>query len=379
MKYADVQRMRKQAGWWKDLKDKASSAFESWKGDPKDAGDTSSARYNPEAVSALANSELGKKYLDRMSGAEWGWTGVGGLLGGGAGYLLSKLIHRKASLANRLAYTLGGIAAGAGGANVIMRNVRSSAYGNKTISEALRLKVAENQLSPQDQITYHEWRDKRVEPVNKARWIADAVGGAVGGITGYRGTGPAARTAAERARGQTEIRQKAINEALTGSIGKDVATLNAAMANDGLTVDQVRDPNTVKGVKKKQKAQALHAQLEMIERNLGQTLGAKGSQTLSTTTTNGSSRFTADTHMVEPVKAGQTAYDIEYARKTSKKRKAGRTAAGAVFGVGAAEGARAYLNWYDKQLRPGEDPDFKPASREEREQREQLVRNMNGK
>lgn len=387
MKYVEIQRLRKQAGWLADLKDKVSDTYNSWTGGTKNTGEAASAEYNQEAADALANSSLGKKYLDRMSGAEWGWTGVGGLVGGGAGYLLSKLIHRKASLANRLLYTLGGAAAGAGGANVLMRNVRSSAYGNRTLSESLRLNEAKKQLNPEDRAVYEAWLTNKKEPTDSARWIMDAIGAGAGGALRNLSTKPAAELAKERANAKTKQRvydeQTALNKKLNGDISLKVETLNGAMSNEGLNVDQVRDPSTVKDPKKQVKARALNAQLTAIESELGKALGAQGSQTLSATRSAAKSgqRFTVESYVKDPVATANHAADVAgskaYAKKMSPKSRAIRTATGAGMGVGAVETTRALVNWWRSHLRDGEGPIFAPATAEQREQREQLVRDMN--
>lgn len=134
MKYTDVKRLQKTA----------------------DAG--------PNALDVIKNyregggkrpvfDSMAQKALDTMSSGEKMWMGIGAVGGGVGGYLLSKLLHRKASLGTRLLYTLGGAAAGGATPYLIFKNMASDKVKGATLGEEMRLAEAYQNASPETRAT----------------------------------------------------------------------------------------------------------------------------------------------------------------------------------------------------------------------------------
>lgn len=99
--------------------------------------------------SLYRESPLGQEDLKRISGGEYAWAGAGALLGGGGGYLLSKLLHKDPSTATKILYTLGGATAGAFTPNAIMSSRMSSDKGAGTVRDNMRLEAGWANLSEQ--------------------------------------------------------------------------------------------------------------------------------------------------------------------------------------------------------------------------------------
>lgn len=118
MKYLEVQHLRKQA---------------------KEEGKTLKSLYR--------ESPLGQEDLSRISGGEYAWAGAGALLGGGGGYLLSKLLHKDPSTATKILYTLGGATVGALTPNAIMVSRMSGDKGAGTVRDNMRLEAGWANLS----------------------------------------------------------------------------------------------------------------------------------------------------------------------------------------------------------------------------------------
>lgn len=118
MNYLEVQHMRKQA---------------------KEEGKTLKSLYRA--------SQLGQEDLKRISGGEYAWAGAGALLGGGGGYLLSKLLHKDPSTATKILYTLGGATVGALTPNAIMVSRMSGDKGAGTVRDNMRLEAGWANLS----------------------------------------------------------------------------------------------------------------------------------------------------------------------------------------------------------------------------------------
>lgn len=118
MNYLEVQHMRKQA---------------------KEEGKTLKSLYR--------ESHLGQEDLKHISGGEYAWAGAGALLGGGGGYLLSKLLHKDPSTATKILYTLGGATAGAFTPNAIMASQMSGDKGSGTVRDNMRLEAGWANLS----------------------------------------------------------------------------------------------------------------------------------------------------------------------------------------------------------------------------------------
>jgi len=118
MNYLEVQHMRKQA---------------------KEEGETLKSLYRA--------SPLGQEDLKRISGGEYAWAGAGALLGGGGGYLLSKLLHKDPSTVTKILYTLGGATAGALTPNAIMSSRMSGDKGAGTVRDNMRLEAGWANLS----------------------------------------------------------------------------------------------------------------------------------------------------------------------------------------------------------------------------------------
>lgn len=92
-----------------------------------------------DLLNQLKDTKEGQDALTRLSPGEIGW-GVAGAAGGGAlGYLLSRLVHRKASARTKLLYTMLGALAGGGGSQYLLAHMKGSDGFNGTKKEEMRL------------------------------------------------------------------------------------------------------------------------------------------------------------------------------------------------------------------------------------------------
>ena len=134
MKYTDINRLRKTA-------EAGPNALDVIK------------NYRRDGDKDPAFAPIARKALDTMSSGEKMWLGIGAVGGGIGGYLLSKLLHRKASLGTRLLYTLGGAAAGGATPYLIFKNMASDKVKGATLGEEMRLAEAYQNASPETRAT----------------------------------------------------------------------------------------------------------------------------------------------------------------------------------------------------------------------------------
>lgn len=92
-----------------------------------------------DMLNQVKGTKEGQEALGRISPGEIGW-GLAGAAGGGAlGYLMSRLVHRKASARTKMLYTLLGALAGGGGSQYLLANMKGSNGFNGTKRDEMRL------------------------------------------------------------------------------------------------------------------------------------------------------------------------------------------------------------------------------------------------
>lgn len=153
-----------------------------------------------EAINFFKNTEEGKAALGKLSPGEIGYGVAGAALGGSAGWLLSKILHRAPSTKLKLLYTLLGAAAGAGGTEYALSNISAGDGFDGTLKERLRLEPSfrealkvdvvpkgdgsgENKLVPR---TYLDW-ERFKQSSGRGGMYGAGAGLLSAGILAYKG------------------------------------------------------------------------------------------------------------------------------------------------------------------------------------------------